>query len=74
MKPTPVAKPAVPSPSVTQALDALEAEAKKQTGSPSFNPFLWIKKNITPLRAAIKANEPDVAARVAALKVPAPKK
>ena len=58
---------------VKTKLLALEEEAKKSAGQPDCNPFLWINKNIAPLRVVLTTNpnDKDALAKLAALKVPA---
>lgn len=48
--------------------------AEEQAGSPFFNPFVWAKKNITPLLTKLKAKDtvvtPEMVAAADAIRVP----
>lgn len=52
-------------------LDGVEAESMKLAGVKGVNPFIYVRDNITPLRAAIKAG-PITSELVAKVKVVKP--
>lgn len=66
------AKPAAPSrEALTKHLESVKAETLKLVGTVALNPYLYIKRNVTPLEQELtsaKDISSDLAARITALK------
>lgn len=66
------AKPTPPSrESLVKHLESVKAETLKLVGTTELNPYMYIKRNVTPLEqelAAAKEISPELAARITAVK------
>ena len=66
------AKPTTPSrESLVKHIEAVKAETLKLVGTVALNPYLYIKRNVTPLEqelASAKDVSPELAAKIVALK------
>jgi len=66
--------------SLVKHIESIKAETLKLVGTVALNPYLYIKRNVTPLEqelASTKDISPELAAKIVALKpavLPAPAK